>query len=71
MYLSLSIFSSFVSELFCGEAFENLVILSAILFTIKSLVVSAVFWIALFEALLSASQADFLAWSRSLTVFTA
>ena len=41
--LSLSIFSSFVSELFCGEVFETLVILSAILFQIKSPVASAVF----------------------------
>ena len=34
IYFSLSI-SSFVSKLFCSEVFENLVILSAILFSIN------------------------------------
>ena len=43
IYLSLSVSSSFVSELFFGEVFEPLVILSAILFPIKSPVASAVF----------------------------
>ena len=43
MYFSLSISSSFVSELFFGKNFEALVILSAILFPIKSLVASTVF----------------------------
>ena len=32
---------------------------------IKSLVASAIFWIALFEAVLSTSVENFLAWSRS------
>ena len=41
--LSLSISSSFVSELFFGEVFETLVILSAILFPIKSQVAYSVF----------------------------
>ena len=50
-----------ISRLFCGELLDALVILSAILLPIKSLVTSAVFWIALFEALLSASIADYLA----------
>ena len=63
--LPLSISSSFVSELFFGEVFETVVILSAILFRIKSPVASAVFWIALFKAVLSASVASCLAWSRS------
>ena len=50
IYLSLSIYSSsFVSELFLGEVCETLVILSAFLFLIKSLVASAVFWMTLFE----------------------
>ena len=40
-YLSLSISYSFVSELFCGEVFETLVISSAILFQIKIPVASA------------------------------
>ena len=50
--------SSYASELFFGEVFETLVILSAILFPIKSPVASAVFLIALFEAVSSASVAD-------------
>ena len=56
IYLSLSISSSlFVSELSLEEIFETL---SAILSPVKSLVDSAVFRIALFEAVLSASVAD-------------
>ena len=44
IYLSLGISSSsFVSELFCSEVFEIPVILSAILFPMKSPVASAVF----------------------------
>ena len=43
IYLSPSISSSFVSELFCGEVSEALVILSAILFPMKSAAASAVF----------------------------
>ena len=64
-YLSLGIFSTFsvsfvtVSELFCGKAFENFVILSAVLLLVKSPVTSALFKIALFKAVLSASVADF------------
>ena len=38
---------------------------SAILLTIKSPAASAIFWIALFEAVLVASVGDFLALSRS------
>ena len=45
--------------------FETLVILSAILLPIKSPVASAVFWIALFEAVFIASVVEFLALSRS------
>ena len=40
------------------------VISLAILLQMKSPVASAVFWITLFEAVLNASVADFLAWSR-------
>ena len=47
--------SLFVSELSLEEIFETL---SAILSPVKSLVDSAVFRIALFEAVLSASVAD-------------
>ena len=61
MYLYPSIFSSFVSKLFCGEVFEALAILSAILFLIKLPVAYAVFWIGVFKAVLSASVADCLA----------
>ena len=43
IYVSLSVFSSFVSELFFGEVFETFVILSAILFPIKLPVASADF----------------------------
>ena len=42
IYFSVSIPSSFVSELFFGEFFDTLVILSAILFPIKSAVAYAV-----------------------------
>ena len=55
-----------VSELFHYEFFETFVILLTILYLIKSKVASAVFWIALFEAVLNACVADFLALSRSL-----
>ena len=72
IYLSLGISlwnpifsSSFVIELFCGEFVETLVTLSAILLPIKLPVESAVFIIALFEAVSSASVVDCLAWSRS------
>ena len=42
-YLSVSFSFSFVSRLFFGEGFETLVILSAVLFPIKSSVTSTVF----------------------------
>ena len=61
IFLFLGIYSSFVSELFLGETFETFVILSAILFPIKSPVASTVFWIDLFEGVLSASVGDCLA----------
>ena len=61
IYLSLSLSSLFVTELFYSEVFEIFVILSAILFPIKSPVASAVFLIALFEAFLSSSVVDCLA----------
>ena len=65
IYLSLgtSLSCSFiiVSELFCGELLETFVILLAFLFPIKSPVASSVFWITLFEVVLSTSIADCLA----------
>ena len=73
IYLSLGVFlpCSFVtvSELFRCEDFEVFVILSAVLLPIKSSAASAFFWIALFEAVLSASVADCLAWSRSFWLY--
>ena len=72
MYLFLGVAihtsSSFVLSLLCNsftDFFETLVILSAILLPTKSLVDSAVFWIALFEAVFIASVVDFLALSIS------
>ena len=67
MYLSFDVSDSSLASLFCGflDLLETLVILSAILLPIKSLVASAVFWIALFEAVYIASVADFFALSRS------
>ena len=43
--------------------------LLAILLPIKEPVDSAVFWIALFEVVLSASVTDFLAWSKSFWLY--
>ena len=54
-----------VFELLCGEVFEAFVIPSAILSPIKSPFVSVVFWISLFQVVLSASVVDFLALSKS------
>ena len=65
IYLSLSNSFSFVSKLFFRVVFEYLVMISASLFTIKSLDACADFRIALFEAVLSGSVADFSARSRS------
>ena len=50
-----------ISELFCYEFFEIFVILSAVLLPIKPPVASAVFRIALFEAVSNASAAECLA----------
>ena len=73
IYLSLgiSLSCSFVTvfELFRCEVFETFAILSAISFSIKSPVASAVFSITFFEAALSASVADCLAWSRSFCLY--
>ena len=52
-----------------GDFFETLVILSAILLPIRSPVASAVFWIALFEAVFIVSVVDFLALSRSFWLY--
>ena len=62
MYLSfgISISSSFREYNFLGKCFETLVILSIVLLSIKSPVASAVFWIAVFEAVFIASDVDFL-----------
>ena len=60
-FFSLSVSSPFDYELFYGEVFETLEILSAVLFPVKTPVHSAVFCIALFKAVLSTSVEDFLA----------
>ena len=66
--LSLSICSAFLTEFICDEVFEALLNLSAVLLPIKLPVASAVFWIALFESVVSPS----VAWSRRfVTIFTA
>ena len=46
------------------EVLDTFVTLSAILLPIKLPVVSAIFWITVFEAVLSACVADCLAWSK-------
>ena len=58
-----------IFELFYGDIFETFIILSAIFLPIKSPVASAVFWIALFEAVLSASISDCLASSRRFWLY--
>ena len=68
LYLSFgfSLLASSFSE--CNsleDFFEVIVTSSAILLPIKSPVASAVFWIALFEAVIIASVVDFLALSRN------
>ena len=58
--------SSFVTaKLICGKIDKNFEALSASFIPTKPPVASAVFWIAFFEAVLSGSVADCLAWSRS------
>ena len=73
VYLSLGIYLLFsfvtVSELFSCEFFWNFVILLAILWPIKSPASHAIFWIALYEAILNVSVADCLAWSRSFLIY--
>ena len=68
MYLSFGDFDSSLSLLFL-DFLETLVILSSIYLPIKSLVASAVFWTALFEAVFIASVVDFLALSRSFLLY--
>ena len=48
---------------------ETLAVLSAVLLPIKSPVGSAIFWIALFEAVFIASVVDFLAVSRGFWLY--
>ena len=62
LFLGVSFSTSTSVLLFCNSLvgfFETLVILSEILLPIKSPVASAVFWIALFEAVFVASVVDF------------
>ena len=72
VFLSNFVFSvspSTVSELDCDEPFAAFVILSPVLLPMKSLLASADFWIALFEAVLRASVADCLAGSESFWLY--
>ena len=73
IYLSLgiSLSCSFVtvSELFCCEFFETLAVLLASLLPVNSPVASAVFLMAFFEVVLSASVAHCLAWSISFWLY--
>ena len=62
----ISVSLSTIFEVFCGN---SLIILLATLLPMKSSVCSAVFWIALFEAVLDVSVADYLAWSRSFWLY--
>ena len=57
-----------LSSLFL-DFLEIFVILSAIFLPIKSPVASAGFWVALFEAVVIASVLDFLALSRSFSLY--
>ena len=56
-------------DLLCDEVFETFRTLSAIFLPIKSPVASGAFWIALFETVLSALIADYLAWLVSLWLY--
>ena len=60
---------SLFCEVFGDFFFERLVILSAILSSVKSPVASAVFWIALFKEVFIASVVDCLALSRSFLTY--
>ena len=60
LFLSAANFTSSSSSLLLDAFLERLVILSAILLPIKPPVASAVFCIALLEAVFTASAADFL-----------
>ena len=59
LWVVISTSSSLSRDSFVDFLFETLVILSAISLPIKSPVASAVFWIALFEAVFIASIVDF------------
>ena len=59
LWVVISTSSSLSRDSFVDFLFETLVILSAISLPIKSPVASAVFWIALFEAVFIASIEDF------------
>ena len=60
---------STVFELFCGDVFVTFVILSVILLPNKSPFFWAVLLTILFEAVLSASAADYLAWSKCFRLY--
>ena len=67
-FFGLSTSTSWFDDSF-ADFFGTLVILSAVLLPIESPVASAVFWIALFDALFIASVVDFLALSISFWLY--
>ena len=68
LFLGVALFT-FTSILSFDDFFETLIILSAILLPIKSSVASAIFWIALFDAVFIASVVDYLAISGSFWLY--
>ena len=68
--ISLSCLFVTVSKLLSSEVLDTFIILPVILLPIKSPVASAVFWITYFEAVLSASVADSVAWLSSLWLYS-
>ena len=62
---SVSSFGNSLLDFFECNSVETLVILSAVLLSIKSPVASAAFWKTLFEAVFIASVVDFFAVSKS------
>ena len=69
IYFGISIALSSVCQLVSGLSHDAVLVLSsAILLSVKSLVAFTVFWLGLLQAVFSASVANFLAWSRDFWV---
>ena len=69
IYIYIGILLLTLSKLFYEHFFKALIILSAISLPVKSPVVSAGFWIALFETLFDAFVVYFLALSKTLWLY--